>query len=155
IPTRNGNSGAHAIAESPPQAGEPRESAGPPPSTNMPAKPDGPVLVIDIGGTKVKMLVTGKTTPHKAPTGTSFTPGRLGSIVRALKHDWTFAAVTIGFPGLVGTEGPKSEPGNLGPGWVGFDFATALGVPVKILNDAVMQALGSYDKGRMIFLGLG
>ena len=120
-----------------------------------PEKASRPVLVIDIGGTKVKMLVTGKTTPRKAATGRAFTPERLVQIVRSLEPDWAFAAVTIGFPGLVGAGGPKSEPGNLGPGWVGFDFASALATPVKIVNDAVMQALGSYDKGRMVFLGLG
>jgi hypothetical protein len=128
----------------------------------VPAQKDGEpgsksrsVLVIDIGGTKVKMLVTGKTAPHKATSGPDFTPERLVRLVRTLEPDWKFDAVTIGFPGLVGTDGPKSEPGNLGPGWVGFDFASALNVPVKIINDAVMQALGSYDKGRMLFLGLG
>jgi hypothetical protein len=113
------------------------------------------VLVIDIGGTSVKMLVTGKTKPYKATSGQNLTPDRLIQIVRSLEPDWRFDAVTIGFPGLVGTAGPKSEPGNLGPGWVGFDFASALNAPVKIVNDAVMQALGSYDKGRMLFLGLG
>ncbi len=113
------------------------------------------VLVIDIGGTKAKMLASGKTKPHKARTGPGFTPERLVEIVQSLKHDWTFGAATIGFPGLVGADGPKSEPGNLGPGWVGFDFASALAMPVKIVNDAVMQALGSYDKGRMVFVSFG
>jgi hypothetical protein len=115
----------------------------------------GSVLVIDIGGTKVKMLVSGKTKPHKATSGANFTPERLIHIVRSLEPDWRFDAVTIGFPGLVGAAGPKSEPGSLGPGWVGFDFACALNAPVKIVNDAVMQALGSYDNGRMLFVGLG
>jgi hypothetical protein len=113
------------------------------------------VLVIDIGGTKLKMLVTGKTKPIKAASGPEFTPEHLVQRVRSLEADWEFDAVTIGFPGLVGIDGPKSEPGNLGSGWVGFDFGSALQVPVKIINDAVMQALGSYDKGRMLFLGLG
>jgi len=113
------------------------------------------VLVVDIGGTKVKILLTGKTKPRKTTSGPEFTPERLIQLVRTLEPDWKFDAVSIGFPGLVGTEGPKSEPGNLGPGWVGFDFGSALNVPVKIINDAVMQALGSYDKGRMLFVGLG
>ena len=113
------------------------------------------VLVIDIGGTKVKMLVSGKSKAHRAATGTDFTPEHLLHVVRSLEGDWKYDAVTIGFPGLVGNDGPKSEPGNLGPGWVGFDFASALNAPVKIINDAVMQALGSYDSGRMLFIGLG
>jgi polyphosphate glucokinase len=75
--------------------------------------------------------------------------------VRQLAKGWSFEAVALGYPGLVGPAGPREEPGNLGKGWVGFDFAGAIGVPVKVLNDAVMQALGSYDGGRMLFLGLG
>ena len=126
------------------------------PSENAaPATVTGNVLTIDIGGTKVKLLSTGKTKPHKALTGPNFTPARLIELVSKWDNEGGYAAVTIGFPGLVGTEGPKSEPGNLGSGWVGFDFASAFGAPVKIVNDAVMQALGSYDKGRMVFIGLG
>ncbi len=75
--------------------------------------------------------------------------------MRTLAHDWEYEAVSIGYPGLVGPHGPRSEPGNLGAGWVGFDFATAFGKPVKMVNDAAMQALGSYEGGRMLFLGLG
>jgi polyphosphate glucokinase len=75
--------------------------------------------------------------------------------VRDLTSDWNYEAVSIGFPGLVGDNGPRSEPGNLGGGWVGFDFAAAFGLPVRIVNDAVMQAMGSYEGGRMLFLGLG
>ncbi len=126
-----------------------------PAEVNANLKNPDAVLVIDIGGTKLKMLLAGKSQPHKAATGPEFTPERLVQVVRPVAQKWKFGAVTIGFPGLVGTEGPKSEPGNLGPGWVGFDFASALGAPVKIVNDAVMQALGCYDKGRMVFLGLG
>jgi polyphosphate glucokinase len=113
------------------------------------------VLAIDVGGTKVKMLATGKTEPRKSPTGLGFTPERLLELIKSIEAEWPFNAVTIGFPGLVGPDGPKSEPGNLGPGWVGFDFASAIGKPVKIVNDAVMQALGSYDNGRMVFMGFG
>src|SRR5262249_24010785 len=94
----------------------------------VPAQPESPlnanngtVLVIDIGGTKVKMLVTGKTEPRKVASGPNFSPDQLVQIVRTLEPDWKFDVVTIGFPGLVGTDGPKSEPGSLGPGWVGFD----------------------------------
>ena len=75
--------------------------------------------------------------------------------VQEMAADWKYEAVSIGYPGQVGDHGPRSEPGNLGPGWVGFDFAAAFGRPVRILNDAAMQALGSYDGGRMLFLGLG
>jgi polyphosphate glucokinase len=75
--------------------------------------------------------------------------------VRELADDWQYDAISLGYPGLTGTQGPRSEPGNLGPGWVGFDYATAFGKPVKLINDASMQALGSYEGGRMLFLGLG
>ncbi len=113
------------------------------------------ILTIDIGGTKVKFLAAGQTEARKAPSGKDFTPARLVETVRALTPDWEYEAVSIGYPGLVGPHGPRSEPGNLGPGWVGFDFATAFGKPVKMVNDAAMQALGSYEGGRMLFLGLG
>ena len=75
--------------------------------------------------------------------------------VRKLAKGWRYQAVSIGLPAQVGAEGPIAEPGNLGPGWVGFDYAAAFGCPVRIVNDAAMQALGSYDGGRMLFLGLG
>ncbi len=113
------------------------------------------VLSIDIGGTKVKMLVTGELEPRKAPSGTEFTPMKLLEVVNELTPDWEYDVITIGFPGLVGPNGPLAEPGNLGPGWVGFDFAGAFQCPVKILNDAAMQAVGSYEGGRMLFVGLG
>lgn len=76
-------------------------------------------------------------------------------IVRELAEGWDYEAVSIGYPGLVGNQGPSSEPGNLGAGWVGFDFSSAFGLPVRIMNDAAMQGLGSYEGGRMLFLGLG
>ncbi len=129
-------------------------SAAGPAGAEKPAAPAS-ILAIDIGGTKVKILATGHTEPRKAPTGKGFTPAKLVETVRALAHDWQYEAVTIGYPGMVGRNGPRSEPGNLGPGWVGFDFATAFGMPVKMVNDAAMQALGSYEGGRMLFLGLG
>ncbi len=124
------------------------------PGAEKPRAP-GSILAIDIGGTKVKILATGQTEPRKAPTGRNFTPAKLVETVRELAQDWAYEAVSIGYPGLVGHHGPRSEPGNLGPGWVGFDFATAFGMPVKMVNDAAMQALGSYEGGRMLFLGLG
>jgi polyphosphate glucokinase len=113
------------------------------------------ILGIDIGGTKVKILATGQTEPRKMTSGKRMTPGRLVEGVKQLAAEWEFDAVSVGYPGQVGHDGPRSEPGNLGPGWVGFNFAVAFERPVRILNDAAMQALGSYDGGRMLFLGLG
>lgn len=127
----------------------------PPDSVQPPRMAPATVLVVDIGGTNVKVLATGQTEPRKAPTGRGFTPAKLVETLRELTHDWQYEAITIGCPALVGPRGPRSEPGNLGPGWVGFDFAAALGKPVKMVNDAAMQALGSYEGGRMLFLGLG
>jgi hypothetical protein len=113
------------------------------------------ILVIDIGGSQVKMLATGETEPRHFQSGKRMTPPRLVEAVHALAAGWTYEAIALGYPGLVGARGPRSEPGNLGPGGVGFNFAAAFERPVRILNDAAMQALGSYDGGRMLFLGLG
>lgn len=113
------------------------------------------ILSIDVGGTKVKALASGQTEPRKAPSGPEFTPSRLVEAVATLADGWDHDAVSIGIPALVSGGVPVGEPLNLGEGWVGFDYAAALGRPVKILNDAAMQALGSYDGGRMLFLGLG
>src|SRR4051812_7520131 len=113
------------------------------------------ILAIDIGGTNFKMLVTGQTERRRSPSGRTFTPQRLVEVATELAKDWKYEAVSIGYPGQVGDHGPRSEPGNLGPGWVGFDFAAAFARPVRVVNDAAMQALGSYDGGRMLFLGLG
>jgi hypothetical protein len=132
------------VADSPSQPATPAADAKPP-----------RILVIDIGGTKIKMLASGQVEPRKADSGKKLTPGRMVEIVKKLTHDWGYDDVSLGYPGLVGNHGPRSEPGNLGPGWVGFDFAAAFGCPVRVINDAAMQALGSYDGGRMLFLGLG
>jgi|GEM_PF-295040 Transcriptional regulator/sugar kinase len=113
------------------------------------------ILSIDIGGTKWKMLMNGELEPRKGLSGRSMTPMKLVEFVNEMTADWDYDAVSIGIPCLVGANGPLSEPGNLGPGWVGFDFASAFGKPVKILNDAAMQAVGSYEGGRMLFLGFG
>jgi polyphosphate glucokinase len=113
------------------------------------------VLVIDIGGSKVKMLATGHHKPRKIASGPELTPERMVKAVLNTCRGWSFDAVSIGYPGLAGAHGPRSEPANLGAGWVGFNFAAAFERPVRIINDAAMQALGSYDGGRMIFLGLG
>lgn len=113
------------------------------------------ILAIDVGGTKVKILLSGETEPRKAPSGKKLTPARLGEIIKELAKGWRFGAVSIGLPALVGVNGPRSEPGNLGPGWVGFNYAAAFDCPVRLMNDAAMQALGSYEGGRMLFLGFG
>ncbi len=120
-----------------------------------PPPPPSKILAIDIGGTKIKLLRSGETEPRKFPSGKRMTPSLMVEEVRKLAEDWEFEAISIGYPGQVGEHGPRSEPGNLGPGWVGFDFAAAFALPVRIINDAAMQALGSYEGGRMLFLGLG
>src|SRR4051794_12130837 len=113
------------------------------------------ILVIDLGGTQVKILATGQTEKRQAPSGPTMTPVRMAEAVRELAQGWEYEALALGYPGPVGPEGPRADNGHLGPGWVGFDFAAALGVPAKVSNDAAMQALGSYAGGRMLFLGLG
>jgi polyphosphate glucokinase len=113
------------------------------------------VLVIDVGGTSVKILVTGESERRSLPSGPKLTPGKMVSGIKKLADGWSFDAVAIGFPGPVLHYRPVAEPWNLGAGWVGFDFARAFGVPAKVVNDAAMQALGSYKGGKMLFLGLG
>lgn len=113
------------------------------------------ILVIDIGGTNVKILATGCRTPVKIPSGPHLTPRKMVAAVRKASSDWTYAKVSIGYPGPVLQGKPVSDPHNLGRGWVGFDFRKAFGKPVKLVNDAAMQAIGSYEGRRMLFLGLG
>jgi polyphosphate glucokinase len=113
------------------------------------------VLTIDIGGSSIKVLSKGETEPRRRRSGKKLTPAKMVEIALDLAEGWDYEAVSIGYPGLVGDQGPSSEPGNLGSGWVGFDFSAAFGLPVRIMNDAAMQALGSYEGGRMLFLGLG
>jgi polyphosphate glucokinase len=113
------------------------------------------VLVIDIGGTHVKILVTGEHESRKVPSGPAMTAKQMVDGVRALARGWRFEVVSIGYPGPVLHGHPVAEPHNLGGGWVGFDFRKAFGCPVRIINDAAMQALGSYRRGKMLFLGLG
>jgi polyphosphate glucokinase len=113
------------------------------------------VLVIDIGGTNVKILATGQRVPMKLPSGPAMTPRRMATLVRRATAEWKYSVVSIGYPGPVLHGKPVSDPHNLGPGWVGFDFRKAFGHPVKLMNDAAMQAIGSYKRGRMLFLGLG
>lgn len=113
------------------------------------------VLAIDVGGTNVKILATGQDVPRKFPSGPKMTPKQMVMQVKKLAGDWKYDAVSIGYPGVVVRGRPISEPHNLAPGWVGFNFEKEFGCPVKIINDAAMQALGSYKKGDMLFLGLG
>jgi len=113
------------------------------------------VLVVDVGGTNVKILATGQQTPRKFPSGRKMTPGAMVSGVKALAGSWEYDAVAIGYPGRVHRGKIVVEPHNLARRWVGFDFRSAFGCPVKVINDAAMQALGSYKGGLLLFLGLG
>jgi polyphosphate glucokinase len=115
----------------------------------------GRVLVVDAGGTSVKILATGETERRSLPSGRKMTPEEMVAGVKEIADGWTYDVISIGYPGPVLRGRPVAEPWNLGGGWVGFDFAGAFGVPVKVVNDAAMQALGSYQGGKMLFLGLG
>ena len=116
---------------------------------------DFKVLVADVGGTNVKLLATGEQEPRKFVSGPTLTPGLMMSQIKRAVSDWGYSAVSLGYPGPVAGGRPLADPRYLGPGWVGFDFASAFGCPVKIINDAAMQAIGSYRSGKMLFLGLG
>jgi len=113
------------------------------------------VLVVDVGGTHIKMLATGQKEPRKFPSGPRMTAGKMVREVKECVKDWKFDRVSLGYPGPIINGHPLREPHNLGGGWMRFNFSKAFGCPVKILNDAAMQALGSYKGGRMLFLGLG
>src|SRR2546425_3070591 len=113
------------------------------------------ILVVDVGGTHVKILATGQREHRKIASGPTMTARRMVSAVKRLSADWPYDHVAIGYPGPVVHGHPVAEPHNLGGGWVGFDFRRAFGRPVKMINDAAMQALGNYRGGRMLFLGLG
>ncbi len=113
------------------------------------------VLVVDIGGTHVKILATGQTQRREFPSKPAMTPNDVVSGVKSLVGDWKYDVVSIGYPGPVLRSRPVAEPHNLGKGWVGFDFEAAFGCPVKVVNDAAMQALGNYKSGKMLFLGFG
>jgi polyphosphate glucokinase len=123
--------------------------------TTHDGKENPKVLVIDVGGTHVKVLATGQQEPRKIDSGPTMTASLMVKQVKDLIKDWGFNAVSIGYPGPVVHGRPLHDPHNLGPGWVGFNFRKAFGCPVKVINDAAMQALGSYKGGRMLFLGLG
>ena len=113
------------------------------------------VLVIDVGGTNIKVLASGQKVPVKIHSGPEMTARRMAADVRKATAGWQYDAVSIGYPGPVLHNQAVMEPHNLARGWVGFNFKKALGRPVKMVNDAAMQALGSYEGGRMLFLGLG
>jgi polyphosphate glucokinase len=113
------------------------------------------ILVIDVGGTYVKVLASGASEPRSFSSGPTLTAKQMVEGVKKITGDWKHDAVSIGFPGPVLRGRPVAEPHNLGKGWVGFDFESAFGCPVKLMNDAAMQALGSYKNGKMLFLGLG
>lgn len=123
--------------------------------TTHEGKENHKVLVLDVGGTHVKALVTGQPEPRKFDSGPGLTASLMVKQVKDLVKDWEFNSVSIGYPGPVIHGRPLRDPHNLGPGWVGFNFRKAFGCPVKVINDAAMQALGSYEGGRMLFLGLG
>jgi predicted NBD/HSP70 family sugar kinase len=112
-------------------------------------------LVIDVGGTHVKVLATSQKNPVKISSGPKMTAKKMVKRVLNAAAGWNYSAVSIGYPGPVIHGRPLSEPRNLGGGWVAFDFQKAFGCPVKLINDAAMQALGIYEGGRMLFLGLG
>jgi polyphosphate glucokinase len=113
------------------------------------------VLVVDIGGSHIKAGLAETDARVQFDSSPELGPQQLFARVRRETNGWRYDAAAIGYPGRVGAKGPIDEPGNLGSGWVGFDFAQALGTPVRIVNDAVLQALGAYRGGRMLFLGLG
>jgi polyphosphate glucokinase len=113
------------------------------------------ILVVDVGGTHVKILATGQDQRRKFESGPTLTARAMVNGVRKLAEGWNYDVVSIGYPGLVLKGRIAAEPYNLATGWIGFDFKQAFGRPVKVLNDAAMQALGSYEKGTMLFLGLG
>ncbi|MBV9273222.1 MAG: ROK family protein [Verrucomicrobia bacterium] len=113
------------------------------------------VLVIDVGGHNVKILVTGQTEPRKIASGPKFTAEQMVAAVKDLSRDLQYEVISIGYPGPIRQGRPAVEPYNLGKGWVAMDYAAGLARPVKIINDAAMQAIGSYKSGKMLFLGLG
>jgi polyphosphate glucokinase len=113
------------------------------------------VLVVDVGGTHVKILATGQKQSREFPSGPTLSAKQMVAGVKKLAKDWKYDAVSIGYPGPVINNRPLAEPYNLGRGWMGCDFKSAFKRPVKLVNDAAMQAFGSYNGGKMLFLGLG
>jgi polyphosphate glucokinase len=119
------------------------------------AAPKQNILVIDVGGTNLKLLDSNHTEPLKIPSGITMTAARMVTEIKSATQDWGYTAISMGYPGPVRQGRLLAEPHNLGPGWIDMDFEKEFGCPVRVVNDAAMQALGSYDSGRMLFLGLG
>jgi polyphosphate glucokinase len=113
------------------------------------------ILAVDVGGSHVKILATGEKQEREIVSGPKMTARQMVSRVKKLAQGWAYDVASVGFPGPVLHNRPVAEPHNLGSGWLGFDFAAAFGLPVRVVNDAAMQALGSYRGGKMLFLGLG
>jgi predicted NBD/HSP70 family sugar kinase len=113
------------------------------------------ILVIDVGGTNLKLIDSNRSEAVKIPSGTTMSAERMVADVKNVTQDWGYTAISIGYPGPVRKGRLLAEPHNLGSGWIGIDFEKEFGCPVRVVNDAAMQALGSYDGGRMLFLGLG
>src|SRR3954451_15273108 len=112
------------------------------------------ILVIDVGGTHVKVLASGADAARRIASGPTMTPAKMVAAVKRLTKGGSYDRISIGYPGLVVHGRVAAEPRNLAPGWLGFDFGKAFGHPIRLVNDAAMQALGSYQGGRMLFLGL-
>jgi polyphosphate glucokinase len=115
----------------------------------------GKILVVDVGGSHVKILAAGQREPRKFVSGPGLTPRQMVAGVKQLARGWKYDVIAMGYPGPVRRGRPVAEPHNLGRGWVRFDYRAAFGLPIRIINDAAMQAMGSYRGGRMLFLGLG
>jgi polyphosphate glucokinase len=144
------------MRESRKEGGETRRASRPEPvSAPAASKESRRVLAVDVGGTHVKVLATGQKQPREIESGPTMTANQMVQEVKRITKDWKYDVVSIGFPGPVVHGRPLREPYNLGRGWVGFNYGKAFGRPVKVVNDAAMQALGSYQGGRMLFLGLG
>ncbi len=113
------------------------------------------ILVVDVGGSHVKVLATGQTAARRMNSGRELNAAAMAEGVKKLTADWSFDVISLGYPGQVVHNRPAHDPANLGRGWTGFDYAAAFGRPIRIINDAAMQALGSYQGGRMLFIGVG
>jgi predicted NBD/HSP70 family sugar kinase len=132
-----------------------KRKAAPKTAAPKAAAPKQNILVIDVGGTNLKLIDSNHAEPLKIPSGTAMTAARMVEEVRNATKDWGCTAISMGYPGPVVAGKLLAEPHNLGPGWIDMDFEKELGLPLRVVNDAAMQALGSYDGGRMLFLGLG
>jgi len=122
---------------------------------SMPEPSPKRILVVDVGGTRVKLLATGQTAKRTMDSGPLLTPQAMVTGVKKLTADWKWDVVSLGVPAPVVRGRVVADPVNLGKGWLGFDFAEAFDCPVKVVNDAAMQAVGAYRRGRMLFLGIG